>query len=291
VAGEDSGVHRARIATRRLREAVPVLATGLKGSKAGKAKRKIRRLTRALGAVRELDVTLQLIGEMMRRGQLSRIALEEVRRHVIEERDRRRAVMLERLAGIDTAKLGRRLTSVGEALDRSSDEAWRQALSARLLKRARRLQSAIDHAGQMYAPERLHDVRIAAKKLRYGVELAADSGVKSATPLVARIKRVQDLLGRLHDMQVLQTHIATVQAGAAATRPGIHEGLEALTTVVESECRHLHARYLMNVAAIQDVCAIVRSRVVPDTARVRARRPLKMPLSRRPAAKAAGSRH
>ena len=58
IAGDDRGVHQARVASRRLREAVPVLAAGLKHSKAGKASRKIRRLTRALGTVRELDVTL-----------------------------------------------------------------------------------------------------------------------------------------------------------------------------------------------------------------------------------------
>ena len=37
IAGDDIGVHQARVASRRLREAVPVLSTGLKGSKAGKA--------------------------------------------------------------------------------------------------------------------------------------------------------------------------------------------------------------------------------------------------------------
>src|SRR5689334_16692063 len=61
IAGDDLGVHQARVTSRRLREAVPVLATGLHGSKAGKAQRKIRRLTRALGSVRELDVTIQLL--------------------------------------------------------------------------------------------------------------------------------------------------------------------------------------------------------------------------------------
>ena len=221
-------------------------------------------------------------------GKLPRPALEEVRRHVVEERDKRRSVMLERLEGVDVDKLRRRLSSVVEALEASSDEGWRQVLSARLVNRARRLKTAVEQSGHIYAPERLHEVRIAAKKLRYGVELAADGGVRSAAPLVARIKRVQDLLGRLHDMQILQTHIGAVQSGAGADREGMHDALAATATHVESECRHLHARYLMNVNSIQEVCETVLSRVVADTSRLRARRTLKMPLARPAVAKAAG---
>src|SRR6476659_3727092 len=55
VAGKDTGVHQARVASRRLREAIPVLTEGLHHSHAGRAQRKIRRLTQALGSVRELD--------------------------------------------------------------------------------------------------------------------------------------------------------------------------------------------------------------------------------------------
>src|SRR3954468_20165878 len=90
VKGDGIGVHQARVASRRLREAVPVLAEGLHGSKAGKATRKIRRLTRALGALGELDVTLHLADELARRQDVPKEALAEVRAHVIAERERRR---------------------------------------------------------------------------------------------------------------------------------------------------------------------------------------------------------
>jgi CHAD domain-containing protein len=274
-----------------LREAVPVLASGLKGSKAGKAGRKIRKVTRALGAVRELDVTLHLVEELMQDSGLPRTALEELRRHVIAERDRRREVMLDRLDHVDIDKLGRRLESVADALDTSPVEAWREVLTARLMKRADRLEAAIRDTGQMYAPEPLHAVRIAAKKLRYGLELAADSGVKGAVPLVRRIKRVQDLLGRLHDMQVLEEHIAAVQASPAASRKGMFEALDAVARHVEAECRHLHGHYLMTSASIHDVIESVRSKVVPEVGRPRRRRPLKMALTRKPSTRsAAGSR-
>src|SRR5687768_12313903 len=116
IRGDHHGVHQARVATRRLREAVPVLTRGVKGARAGKARVQIRRLTRALGTVRELDVTLHLLDELARRADVSRNALEDVRAHVVLKRDDRRALMLERLDGVDSKKLGRRLQAVGVAL-------------------------------------------------------------------------------------------------------------------------------------------------------------------------------
>jgi CHAD domain-containing protein len=76
--GHHHGVHQARVASRRLREAVPVLTSGVKGTKAKKALGKIRRLTRALGTVRELDVTLQILDELASHETLPRLAIEEV---------------------------------------------------------------------------------------------------------------------------------------------------------------------------------------------------------------------
>jgi CHAD domain-containing protein len=280
VAGDYTGVHQARVTTRRLREAVPVLSIGLKDSKSGKAKRKIRGLTRALGTVRELDVTLSLLDELAAIPEVSRTAVEEVRARVVHERDARRLVMLKRLDRVDVEKLGRRLASVGAALEKATEEPWRKALGARLLQRSKALAGAVDAAGQMYSPERLHDVRIAAKKLRYGLELASDSGIKPAGPLVRAIKRVQDLLGRLHDLQVLQRHIAAAQISGSSARSEPRAALEALSTHVEDLCRRLHGKYVSSSAALRDVPGAIRKAVVPQLARGGGRsRPLRMGLT------------
>lgn len=283
VAGDDRGVHQARVASRRLREAVPVLSTGLKNSKSKKAARKIRRLTRALGAVRELDVTLQLLDELAMAEDLSRPALQDVRLHVVAERERLRETMLTELADVDSAKLDRRLAQVSEAIAADTEGAWRQALASRLLKRTRRLADRIETAGQLYAPEHLHQVRIAAKKLRYGLELAADAGVSGAAVQVRTVKRAQATLGRLHDLQVLQAHVAAVQAAPQA-RPASHEGLAAVAGRIEEQCRLLHGKYVAMVPALHEVTAAVRSQIVPRLARQA--HPLKMSLARR--RKAAG---
>ena len=273
--GDDRGVHQARVATRRLREAVPVLTTGLKGSKGKKAAKKLRNLTRAMGTVRELDVTLSLIDELAASDDLSRVALQDVRLHVDAERTRRREAMLTRLGDVNLDKLNRRLASVSDAVAQSDSQAWRQALAGRLVKRAKRLAVRIDEAGQLYAPEQLHQVRIAVKQLRYGLELAADSGIKTAAALVRELKRSQEVLGRLHDLQVLQTHVAAVQVSAPG-RIAPHEGLAAIAGRIEEHCRILHGKYVAAAPSLVDLTAKVRTDVV---ARLAQTRTLKMSLT------------
>ena len=63
-AGDVTAIHQARVATRRLREALPLVTSGGAGRK---LERTIRRLTRALGPVRELDVALQTLDELRAR--------------------------------------------------------------------------------------------------------------------------------------------------------------------------------------------------------------------------------
>ena len=149
--------------------------------------------------------------------------------------------MLKRFEHVNMPKLERRLASVGDVLVTARAESWRDALGARLLKRSKALTAAMTAAGHMYSPEQLHEVRIAAKKLRYAMELAFDAGVKSASAPVRTVKRAQDTLGRLHDLQVLQAHVAAVQAEPSG-RSLPDGGLDIISRALEDECRHLHAQ-------------------------------------------------
>jgi len=288
VAGDDVGIHQARVASRRLREALPVLSDGLHGSKAGKARKKIRRLTQALGTVRELDVTLGLIDELAARQGVPKSALADVRAHVIAEREQRRTVMHQRLQQVNVAKLHRRLESVREAVAASSpDHTWRSALAHRLITRARRLDQAIDDAGQIYAPEALHDVRIAAKKLRYVLEIADESRAAPCATELRLMKRVQDALGRLHDLQVLQHHVAEVAAAPRSRRAPADPGLAVLARIIEDQCRMLHARYIVQIPELRDAATRIRRDVAMRVTAPR-RKPTKMHLHERERAAGAG---
>jgi len=287
LAGKDTGVHQARVASRRLREALPVLTEGLQNTKKSKAERKIRRLTQALGTVRELDVTLHLIDELADRPSIPRSALTDVRAQVIEAREKRRAVMLERVGKVNTDKLSRRLREVaGVVGNPTSGHAWRAALATRIVRRARRLEKAIDQAGQIYNPQALHDVRIAAKKLRYALEIADESGAAPCAVAVRTLKRVQDTLGRLHDLQVLLHHVADV-AATPRSRRSPDAALATLSRMIEDECRQLHGRYAAGIPPLLDAAQIAR-RDVPARLAARRRRSAKMSLSSR--RRAAGAR-
>lgn len=273
VAGHEKAVHQARVASRRLREAVPVLAGNSKRGR--KAARKIRKLTRAFGIVREMDVTMGILDELARRPEIPRSSLEDLRAHVIAERDRRREAMHERIAAVNTAKLQRRLAEVGKDLSSLVEGSWREALAKRIDARARRLAAAVQSTGQVYAPERLHRVRIAAKKLRYGLELAADAGVAAARPLVATLKRTQDDLGRLNDLHVIQEHVARVQTDPPARQGATDGGLDAISRTLEEECRHLHGRYVKRTPALLELAAVCRSSLLGPQ-RPGGRKPIKM---------------
>ena len=270
IAGDDTGVHQARVASRRLREAVPVLAADTKVRR--KAERKIRRVTQALGTVREMDVTVQILDEFARGPGIPRDALEDVRGHVIAERDRRRATMLDRLRRVNTAKLSRRLLEVSMTIPGATLGEWRRTLVKRVGQRAKRLRGAIQSAGQVYAAEQLHFVRIAVKKLRYALELVADSRLAPARPMVNTLKRAQETLGRLHDLQVIEHHVAALQALPPTRRGADDGGLDVISRMLADECRHIHGRYVKQVPALLELTEAWTSSVVPSIRR----RPLKM---------------
>jgi CHAD domain-containing protein len=260
--GEDRAIHRARVASRRLRELVPVLQLDARVSR--KLGRRLRKVTRRLGAVRELDVLLLLTDELHVSRPLHRDALRRVRHLIMKTREERRRALLDDLPIDDLWALARRLERVREALaerdagrtaERRSFQAARSlewAVDARIAHRATRLAAAIDAGGAVYLPERLHDVRIAVKKLRYAVELR---GSKSEPDRAAiqTLKRAQALLGRMHDLQVLIDWVRAAQASLAPPNLVVWREMDALVVALDEACRRLHARYVKERPAVHAV--------------------------------------
>ncbi len=256
--GDVNALHRTRVASRRLRELLPALQ--LDHDVAHKLGRRLRRVTARLGTVRELDVLLILIDELHKSRAHHRPALNRVRDDVAKERTRAREKLLGRKVPLDELK------RIARKLDRSVDvlaqaeqakhaapteaRGWRWAIDARIARRAESLQQAIADAGAVYLPERLHAVRIAVKKLRYALEIAAEAAGERTTPELRVLERAQTLLGRLHDLQVLMDRVRQVQASLMPPNIATWRELDAVTTALENSCRRLHARYMRDRAGL-----------------------------------------
>jgi CHAD domain-containing protein len=173
-AGDVTSVHQARVASRRLREALPVAGPPQADAAWRRARRHARRITRALGPVRELDVALETLAEFEQRGVAAPAALARVRAAIAADRQARRREMLDELSPMRLQKLKRHLSGMAAARAPSDRDEALAGAARRVAVRAARLKDAIEHAGLVYLAERLHQVRIAAKKLRYAMELLRD---------------------------------------------------------------------------------------------------------------------
>ncbi|HUF23307.1 MAG TPA: CHAD domain-containing protein [Vicinamibacterales bacterium] len=243
IKGDVRGVHQGRVASRRLRESLPMAGRGA-GQAAARARKSFRAVTRALGPVRELDVALVHLDTGLEGSRIPPIAIERVRAHVLAERERRRERMLARLERIDLDEAIGRVERVAKAAEAQGVTPFSAArLTARVRDRASALAAAIDQAGTLYHPDRLHAVRVAAKKLRYALEVVASTGLADTAATLRALRRLQALLGDMHDYQILLEHVAAVRDATPKGTPGA-AGLKAMAAAYDRECRKLHAAYL-----------------------------------------------
>ena len=251
--GQVEGIHQARVATRRLREALPLLRRGARDREPVVIREALRALTRALGPSRELDVSRLVLKDLLaRRPGFEPPAAATDRRLAIQ-----RAAAAEALVqvgeGLDVAALMARTRELARRLDgeRGSSGCARRA-GGRLRGRARDLQAAVVGAGRVYAPGPLHAVRIALKKFRYCFELAENIGRGRRGASLRRLKTLQDILGEMHDLQILAAQVRDAGAWVPARQ---QPSLKALADHIDEGIRDLHSHYIDNRGLLVPVLA------------------------------------
>ncbi len=223
VHGDDpESVHQARVALRQLGSALSLFKPMLAASPTEHLQAQLRWLAHSLGAVRDWEV-------------LRTETIRATPDHVLNDTQR---------DAIDDA-VGIRITAARQALARAVRSArygklqllltewvvaspWREPAGsinaaqlqqtvgeyahrelerrrARLLRRARRLGRATD--------EQRHELRIAAKKLRYSVDFLGSLYEAAAVAAYLRpLRRVQDVLGALNDIHVAHERLRDLAA-------------------------------------------------------------------------------
>ena len=241
-------VHDARVASRRMRELLPLCL-----DQRDERYAEVRELGRRLGQVRDCDVEIDLLNEFEER--VPRAAgLLAVRRHSTTlTRETRLRQVIKKLS--DSKKLAAlRLPPAHAIQDRMWTAGWRERLRSRVNERRELAIEALRYATGVYFPNRLHRARIAVKKLRYAAEVARSTGLLSGSSAALRaIRRAQDLLGDIHDRELLRGFLTT----RTDSRPDA-ESASMLLPCVDYEIAWRHRRFLSRRTDLMDACSAVR---------------------------------
>jgi CHAD domain-containing protein len=242
--GDADAVHKARVASRRVREALPVLLAEAASKGRRRVRRQVERITRALGPVRELDVSAALVEELAREIGATDPSLSLLRSDIERERSIKRDRLVAKLQHVNARRLqqrAERLWSDAAARVPLWELSAAAVLIVRLTRRVDDLEAAADTAGPLYGGDPIHQVRIAVKKLRYAFELARDLRLLRSRRVLDELRGMQETLGRLNDLQVLVRRAEALRASLPRLRA---EALTALVATLETRCREQHARYL-----------------------------------------------
>jgi len=280
--GDVGAVHRVRVATRRLRAALP-LAAEADRLRTGDLKRDLKRVTRALGDVREADVVREILLDLAERHDWTPPVVARVERACVVRRNDRRTAMREKLSDLRAPALEKRVDDVADQLESDEPDARTVAVVlAAVRKRSRQLGAAIDTAGTVYGVDTLHKVRLATKKLRYALEAADGVLDKADDRARRRLKRFQERLGHIHDMQVAQRYVRETQNEPDVTA-AVSAQLAELDQALDVQCRQLHGQVLRERLAVMktldELTTAIEARLTPRRvgrmARMRTRRTMR----------------
>ena len=257
--GEVRGIHRLRVATRRLREALPASAelAANEHLDSDEMLRDLRRVTKALGPVRELDVARSVLAEMAEREAWPATVVARVDEYCERLRDRALENAAEAIDAFDARSVRKNLETLLAKLDEPTGGS---SIGIRRRDAARILSNRIEKSGTLYAPTALHEIRIAAKKLRYVLELTGEPSPGS----LRRLRTLQNGLGRMHDAQVLQHRIQ--ELAATSGDRGLVATLTSMERTLETACRQWHAKLLKTLPGIRSLAKAIGSEV-PATIR------------------------
>lgn len=241
LAGDVTGVHQARVASRRLREVVPVVAADDALDRA--ARRAIRAVTRALGPVRELDVSRQWYATIAATTPLGPGAHATLDRGLVSARA---AAMRTAVRVLTPARLQTLMTAI-DAIAAAAGPSRPEIVAVvggRIARRAAGLEAGLAALGTLYSAERLHAVRIAVKQLRYALEVAGELRTRATAADRRALRSAQDLLGQAHDLHVLGALVRQAGARVVGRSRTAARDLRRLSRDIDARCRALHGTFL-----------------------------------------------
>lgn len=202
------GVHQMRVATRRLRSVLRDFSSLIDLHHLKKPKKELKRLADSLGNVRDQDVAITALEKLREKAKRQNIknGIEKMIVKRQEIRENKQNSLMEILADSLIENLRDDFSKAIDDLVQKNEktfnlvpkEAGREII-------AKSLQEFCDLSESLYNPfnsEDLHKLRIAAKRLRYAIELFTFCWSEQITPFAKEITEMQTFLGELHDCDV-----------------------------------------------------------------------------------------
>lgn len=208
---DPEGVHSMRVASRRLRSAMRDFMPYLRQRGLSSVLKHTKSIAAALGEVRDQDVAIIALEKIAKQAPAEvSAALEQL----VEQRKGLRNESREKLSAVLVASQMKEAKSEfmarlekATALRNSAGPTGTQLtfskMSATVIAdRLKELEKLSDSLYKPFEIESLHDMRIAAKRLRYALELLQQCWGRSLQTYAKSAARIQTALGEVHDCDV-----------------------------------------------------------------------------------------
>jgi len=228
-------VHQLRVGARRADAALRIFGPCLPKKAYKEARKQLRRLRRAAGAARDWDVFLIDLDEWRAaRPEREQPGLDFLLGYGHGLRSAAQAE-LESAADEERNRLDALVNETGEAVRPPHDLVGDGVLPDLGRPLLAGLASGLEWAasGDLDDYARLHQVRIAGKRLRYAMEVFADAfPAPFREELYPRVEEVQEVLGRANDSHVAEGRLEALRGRLKAAAPAewkrVRAGVEAL---------------------------------------------------------------
>ena len=302
-------IHRMRVASRRLRAALPLFRTCFPDKQYMKWMKEITKITRALGDARDADVQIVFLTKSLKKIQKdpgvqkksvpdNQQSMEPAIRFLLLILQKKRNVLQKRVlsatSGLEKSHITDEMRLMFTTMDRELRATRKKPCILGIppvaaLRIGKRLSTLLSYEPWVLHPEAVaehHATRIAAKKLRYTMEIYGSLYRNNLEKPLARVKKIQEILGDIHDCDMWIDHISTVlllertllRSGKGTKRPDTTtlSSLKVLLHNRETERKRRYRQFVRYWQSLVRVQLWDEFRVSLDTGRKKHFRP---PLS------------
>jgi CHAD domain-containing protein len=212
-------VHQSRVASRRIRAAFVIFNNCFPKKKIRKWRKEIKSLTKGLGPARDADVMIEFLNqEISKLDKEDKTLLPGIRRLLLRTRQNRRQLQPAVIKTIEKLQSKPALADIHSEVQKIlfrlkndnpsvKSEYVFQTTGKHI---SSRLQELLSHRDCLNDPTDIqahHKMRIAAKRLRYTMEICKEPYNGQLDDIIKSAKKLQTLLGDIHDCDVWVDHI------------------------------------------------------------------------------------